>query len=316
MKIEEYELDFSQTASDIADLDIKQWREKYPLDYFKMAALINYVDKTLPVKDAYISAFKILYTATRRYIPDLLYKYVSLSNDKASNEKRFSTLQNRTLYLSKVEGFNDPFDGKAFYYDPDRFQTFNWLRPYNGRIIDDFSSYIRIVALTENDVNSLPMWAHYANNHSGFCIAYNMKDNPDLYSTIYQVQYTEQRLDITTFLERHASTLENLNQNEGEKLIRSISLPIVHMSMLLSCIKNSSWSYEKEYRCIASTRTEGMPYMEANASEIYIGMNCDHEHVKRLLEIGYTLKIPVYKMTFDEVSPDYKFSVKPVLMSK
>ena len=29
-------------------------------------------------------------------------------------------------------------------------------------------------------MNSMPMWAHYSNNHRGFCVAYDMKDDANI----------------------------------------------------------------------------------------------------------------------------------------
>lgn len=53
-----------------------------------------------------------------------------------------------------------------------------------------------------------------------------------------------------------------------------------------------------------------MPYIEAKPKEIYIGMNCAPTNAKHLLKIGDVLKIPVYKMDFDECTSNYELTAK------
>lgn len=48
----------------------------------------------------------------------------------------------------------------------------------------------------------MPMWAHYANNHAGFCVSYDMKENKQLSGCTFPVQYTNQRIDITSLMDQ------------------------------------------------------------------------------------------------------------------
>ena len=86
-------------------------------------------------------------------------------------------------------------------------------------------------------------------------------------------------------------------------------LPLTHLAILLNNIKHSSWAYENEFRCVMSTNSPGMPYIDAKAKELFVGLNCKPSHRKRLLGIGEKLGIPVHSMTFDELSSDYQLSV-------
>ena len=43
----------------------------------------------------------------------------------------------------------------------------------------------------------------------------------------------------------------------------------------------------------------------AKPKEIYIGLNCSESNIEKLIKIGKTLKIPVYKMFFDELSESF-----------
>ena len=58
------------------------------------------------------------YTEATEYksscIPDVLYKYFWLDDNKDKNALRLSTLERGEIYLSTLDQFNDPFEGKAF----------------------------------------------------------------------------------------------------------------------------------------------------------------------------------------------------------
>ena len=316
MKLEDYQIQIPSKVADAETFDKEKWREETPIDYFKMAAILNHVDNTLPIDEAFTAAFDVMYKVTRLYIPDSLYKFFSLSDEEESNEKRFRTLENSKLFLSEVSSFNDPFDCRAYYYDPSQLMKYDWLSEYNGRLFDNPCSYLRVASLTQNDPSSLPMWAHYASNHRGYCVSYKISENPDLSTLSYPVQYTDKRIDITRFVDHRAQLLTNLDRRsiptDGvNSPVRSIALPMVYLVMVLSSLKHSSWSYEREFRCLASTRSPGMPYIYAKASEIYIGINCKKENVDRLYQIGEKLGVPVYQMRFDEMSPDYQLSKTP-----
>ena len=165
----------------------------------------------------------------------------------------------------------------------------------------------------------MPMWAHYANNHRGFCVAYDMKDqaNITLAGCTFPIQYTDDRLDITSFMKEYMNmvSLEVERQSaQGRKEIIISDLSLIYVSQFLCNIKHSTWSYEKEFRCTNGTNTEGMPYIDAVPKAIYIGMNCNEKNKKELIEIAKILSIPVYQMQLEELSEN--FSLEEVLISK
>ena len=215
--------------------------------------------------------------------------------------------------MEDIKDFNDPFDGKGFFYNPAQLINIERLKPHGGRWIDDFNKYIKASSLTENGVQSMPMWAHYAGNHAGFCVSYDMGANPSLSSCTFPVQYTDERIDMTSFMrEKAQQTCAEIDRQiaMGRKEIIIDDLSVIFMSLLLCNLKHTSWSYEKEFRCTTSSAAKGMPYIEAKPKEIYIGMNCAPTNAKHLLKIGDVLKIPVYKMDFDECTSNYELTAK------
>jgi hypothetical protein len=182
------------------------------------------------------------------------------------------------------------------------------LKPHGGRFIDDFNAFIKATSLTRNGVQSMPMWAHYGSNHTGFCVSYDMKTNVELSSCTLPVQYTDDRLDITSLMREQAQKVsEEIDRQSaaGKKEIILNDLTIIFMASLLCNIKHTSWSYEQEFRCTTGATAKGMPFIEAKPNEIFIGINCAPFHAKRLLEIADSWNIPVHKMKFDESSETY-----------
>lgn len=314
MKIEDinYTLPTAEIASD--DFDREKWLQEHPIDYFKLLYVLFNTTKNAPTdmpRNFVMNVvFEMLYPVTRLYIPDTLYKFYSLNDDKELNEKKFSTLQNKQIFMSDIKDFNDPFDGKAFFYDPKQLANIKRLQHINGRIIEDFTTFYKGTALTENDTSCMPMWAHYSNNHQGFCVAYDMKNpaNTALAGCTFPIQYTDERLDITSFMKKYvsmvASEVDKKSVYRIEQIIRN-DLSLVYVAQLLCNIKHSTWSYEKEFRCTMGAQSKGMPYVDAVPKAIYIGMNCKEQNRNKLVEIARSLSISVHQMRLDELAEKY-----------
>lgn len=310
MKIEDIPIPAPKIV-DENNIDLEKWRREVPINYYELARFLTVSNHPLVKKEV----FKTIYQAVQLHIPETLYKYISLSGKTGSDEKRFDALLKNRLFLSEVSSFNDPFDCKAYYYDPKALMKYEELKPHNGKIIDDFSSMLRVVSLTSNGVQSLPMWAHYANNHAGFCVSYDMTDRDNLFlkSCTFPVFYTDDRLDITSVMDSFVSSVKTeikVQSAAGKKEILIDDFSIVFLASLLCNVKQSSWSYENEYRCTEGATAPGIPFVDAKAKEIFVGLHCKEEHVKRLREIGGVLGIPVYKMAFNECSAGYQLSVE------
>ena len=323
MKIED--INYTLPTAEIAekDFDKEKWIKEHPIDYFKLIYVLFKTSKT-PPKDisptlAVDVAFQALYPVTRLYIPDTLYKFFSLNDDNELNKRKFDTLHNQQIFMSKINEFNDPFDGKAFFYDSKQLADIKRLEHVGGKIIDDFTAFNRGTALTENNTSCMPMWAHYSNNHQGFCVAYDMKNpaNTTLAGCTFPIQYTDERLDITSFMKNYFTKLSSevdRHVSEGIRQIPLNDLSLIYVAQFLCNIKHSTWSYEKEFRCTAGAQAKGMPYIDAVPKAIYIGMHCKEVNRKKLVEIARSLSIPVYQMRFEELSE--KYALEEVLLKR
>lgn len=314
MKIED--INYTLPTAEITEKDFnkEKWLQDHPVDYFKLIHVLFNTTKNAPTdvpRDFVMNVvFELLYPVTRLYIPDTLYKFYSLNDDQELNDKKFKTLQNKQIFMSNIKDFNDPFDGKAFFYDSKQLADIKRLEHVGGKIIDDFTSFNRGTALTENNTSCMPMWAHYSNNHQGFCVAYDMKNpaNTTLAGCTFPIQYTDERLDITSFMKKYFCKLSlevDRQVSRGIKQIPINDLSLVYVAQFLCNIKHSTWSYEKEFRCTAGAQAKGMPYIDAVPKAIYIGMNCTEQNRSKLIEIARSLSIPVYQMQLDELSEKY-----------
>ncbi len=292
--------------------DLEKWRKESPMDYILAMNLI----KNSSYKDV---VFHTIYRITRLYVPDVLYKFFALTDNIELNEQKILTLERQQIFMSDIKDMNDPFDNKAFFYRPDRLIKFPSLINCGGRIIDDFSNYIKGSAFTANDFNSMPMWAHYASNHRGFCISYDLKDkdNVGLAGCVFPVQYSSLRIDVTDIMEQQMEMMEyeiEKQMSEGKKQIRISDLTIVYMASFLCNIKHESWKYENEFRCTTGAIAKGMPYFPAKPKRMYIGMNCSRTYKERLVRVAHSLQIPVYKMKVHEFSLDFNLSYEELSM--
>ena len=311
MKIEDLHYDPPAEPISEENWDLGKWRKEMPMDYLKALFLILQADNC----EIQTEIFKTVYHVTRMHVPDVLYKYYSLSDNETKNMRKFQTLSDGKIYMSNIQEFNDPFDGKGFFYDPSKLMDIERLKAHGGRYIDDFTNYIRGTCFTSNGVQSMPMWAHYSGNHTGFCVAYDTKANMELKTNVFPVQYTDDRLDVTTLMKKQAQIIsEKIDQSEkkGQRITILDDYSIVYMALLLYNIKHISWSYEQEFRCTTASNSPGMPFIDAKPKAIYIGMNCVSVHAQRLQEIADSWQIPVYQMCFDECIGTFELTAKEV----
>lgn len=238
-----------------------------------------------------------------KFIPKKLYKYYPLfdsdkSNYKEENKSRLSVIMNDEIWLSKFSDLNDPFESKALIHN-------NLLNNKDVGSLDVIlkiiNSEYRVSSFTTHLYDSMPMWAHYANNHKGFCVEFEIGLPDFIYPVIYQEKkaYTEQMLKVL-------SKIKQNNCNDKE-LIRSN----IYMIISSLCIKHKSWEYENEFRLLATCKH----YIEETSKPIdnifsccefgilarhfYAGLNCSDENLSLIKEAAKPLKMGVSKMVLD-----------------
>jgi hypothetical protein len=182
--------------------------------------------------------------------PDYLYKY--RKDDRHSLNALF---EGKAIFSSR-KAFNDPFDSHFKLVDPTirewelidlsnrvclgphpprapRFLKDKKVTTEGARFLSDFKRFIadrvdsyRFLCLSANPT-SAPMWAHYSDNHEGFCIEFKSK-----FVKADKVLYREPQFDIK---------LASFLISQGD-----IQLSIDLWQALRA--KHTDWSYEQEYR--------------------------------------------------------------------
>lgn len=294
---------------------LKAWKAENPMDYIKGVEFI------LGSRDPK-TTMEALYRIARLQVPKRLYKYFSLSTDNILNMKKLDTLAAQQVYMADVEELNDPYDGYG--YICDRASIERALRSagfdFDPAILD-FASMLRIASFTSCAADSMPMWAHYAGNHEGYCVEYCLDgENANLTRDVFPVQYTDTRIDITEPVKRellNQLTISKLSLFSGGNMKVDVQ-KLVFLAILLENVKQTSWAYENEYRLTIPTASSPSKFAGATPHAIYIGMNCDdgHKHTedrKRLLSIGADLDIPVYEMSKAPLSTGFNLISNRIL---
>lgn len=144
-----------------------------------------------------------------------------------------------------------------------------------------------IACLSESD-DSLLMWAHYANNHRGICVEYDlMKINTQLQFTPVPIIYSKDRVCFNVL------NPDNAGNDSVELFIKSITS------------KSEEWSYEREWRIIRDdaacgdrwdTEKKGALLDMICPSSIILGCATEKELENTVRDFCKENRIPLYKM--------------------
>lgn len=244
-------------------------------------------------------------------IPKVLSKFIALSNNENENEKRFFSLENNKIWISSIDAYNDPFEFRTFYVDDaivkaGGYDT-SWRNAYQ-KWIYDYWKKAGVASLSKNSFQSLLMWAYYSNNHSGFCVEYDVVDE----SKIWAVAYTDKRIEFAGKLcNLLIDIFNNIDENNVVHLTPEMRCTLAVLKMQL-CSKHSSWGHEKEYRVIADLKEEGngfnldLSVAGLRVKRVIAGLNCKKEHVDRLQKISsFVFGKNIVKLQLDMFGKEY-----------
>lgn len=226
-------------------------------------------------------------------IPDKLIKFIWLDGS-ATDDKKFLSLKRNEIWFAQKDFLNDPYEYKGMLLDRQKMSEAG----YPIDIIDyyqtlfDFSAY-GITCLSSNNIDYLPMWAYYTNNHKGFCVEYEVikKD------CIHEVLYEPERIKVASLIFQSREAIKKAiisGQREQADFYSTIFLQNLF-------IKAKSWEHEKEYRIVYPLNNSvGMNVLVSKLgmriSRIVAGINCSENDVVRLNEISNELGLGnVYK---------------------
>lgn len=235
--------------------------------------------------------------------PNTIYKYRNWENPKHQR-----ILNNQEIYFTSCNKFNDPFDSTIpvrydlasedqilQYYKKHLKKAFSHLTKSevlkkaqdavkkgvykNPTQIELLKKYMMIKREKDFGVfscsqikDSILMWTHYANDHKGFCVGFNIAElmkfkekigvEKGILFNLYKVKYQKNY----PVLIPTGTSADEFTQLEPFR------------------IKSSIWKYEKEFRLILITGTNLQIQLPDSAiSEIVIGCNMSDKHKKELI---------------------------------
>ncbi|HCE2445491.1 TPA: DUF2971 domain-containing protein [Vibrio parahaemolyticus] len=222
-----------------------------------------------------------------------LYKYLPV------NKNTIESFINEYVWYSNPASFNDPFDCALISSD----------------ILKDIIHDTKIIHCLSADYKNLLMWSHYADSHRGICIEYTsytereidelLKEEPEnvtsdmlcIINNAIEVKYSSQD-EINEYLSLFPQSdrdmylyISGMTKEDGTKAIGKVIDGLV--------IKHESWSYEKEFRIIATKNKNNKVYPPGKITRIYFGANMNPLD-KRTIAILFDEKCELISMGFDK----------------
>lgn len=230
-----------------------------------------------------------------------IYKYCNF-NQKYSLEN----FKQGVEYLESVDCFNDPYDS-YFFVDQNKLKPFysKKIRGHINGVYEDIKhsmqKYTIVSCFSASEITTnILMWSHYAHNHEGFCIEYDMNDLISFISKenrvkIFPIVYSNKMPDLTELLVKYLST----GEIDG-KMFKTVIM------------KMKQWEYEKEWRLISGAdivepkeRLISMPKPKA----IYLGVKIKKENETEIKQVAQKKGIAIFKMD-SPTGDEYKLQVK------
>jgi hypothetical protein len=202
--------------------------------------------------------------------PPELYRYRSLKKI----HRELEAIEQKFLYCAAYDTLNDPMEG--LYRSSNALRKSADYRTIRESIIEN-KNKIGICSFSEIH-NHGPMWAHYADEFKGICIAYNLSK-------------------LLKSLARDV-TFVRMFYNEDEPAVR-LSDPEPAMKIL--SYKNYRWLYEREWRMFGELGSVSYAKSEC-VTRVYLGSRmADTRRVQIIARLD-DLNIPTHDMTIDKYS--------------
>lgn len=175
----------------------------------------------------------------------------------------------------------------------------------------------------DNFKKNITMWSHYANNHKGFCVEYDLSflndktsftiENHQYYDESLQESYLDQRLKAiikaglfpvmytSSRVNIPVSKLMKINIDDNGDLQHNSDIDAILYKTYI--VKSSNWGYEKEWRLILDGNISSyydnkipFPYIKC----IYLGCKMDQQTKRTIIGIGKDLNFEVIPLVMDD----------------
>jgi hypothetical protein len=198
-------------------------------------------------------------------IPEVLYKYMSLERFKKEGMDNYLAGE---AYFNNYGTFNDIFEGipeKCYLKEQDADFFYKKLKKTLA------------CCLSENNDNEL-LWAHYANQHNGVCIGYNVepiilnKEKIELIAINYGDNY---KPSLYNPLINAIGIYKNHPDEFNNKLTDPSYLEFIVWLLIKFILshKSKKWNNEQEWRLLIPSGEKGFKKI-GTVKDIYFGARC------------------------------------------
>jgi len=279
----------------------------------------------------------------RRYL--IQYIKNNFCDDQGQKKENFTTeelnrIQRSKTYVHHLESF---YRGTEEYYDVKRKILEGKSEDFNRKVRELISkskedvenkvvkirhANIRVScfsALTKDDKfkEHIAMWSHYADNHKGFCVEYDLSflkeptsfeiEDHKYHDESYHQKYLDERLRASIkaglFPIIYSSSRVNIPFTKLQNVKIDDDGNIKHHSDIDAIlyktyiVKSSNWSSEKEWRLIIDGKISNyydnkipFPYVK----RVYLGCKIDSQTKSTIIDIGKELDFEVVTLIMNE----------------
>lgn len=196
------------------------------------------------------------------------------------NKFTLQNLTNQNNWVADPFEFNDPFEFSL--YDNvsidknGNHRNLNHIEKANVIKFKDSINEYGIVCYTSEFSNTL-LWSHYADNHKGMCLVFDVENKDKLYKVKYQERFPE--INLT----------DDANTHEEIKTIVTT--------------KSIDWEYENEYRQVFIMKNMLYKY-PGELVEIIFGCRTPYDDIKMVSNIAVSKNknIKISKMHMDNAT--------------
>ena len=240
---------------------------------------------------------------TQNQLPKTIYKFISLTDNEKDNLDKLTSLENNQIWFSRIDKLNDPFDGYSCCYLNDiiyseKYENIDEFIEAWSNFLNKLREELYSTSFTKC-IDNIPMWAHYTNNFSGFCLEFEVVDP----SKLFDIKYSARKFDVQLIMDKIMTEYyEGLIEHEQFELI----LRAFHF--YLCSIKSNQWIYEQEIRsilyksnCTGNGQLVNITALGLKIKRIYVGCNASKENFDTLNLIAKKLGVNI-----TSVNPDFK----------
>lgn len=309
--------DGAQKALEIIDDIYPDYEKSCPYEYFQKRSIHEMWARLLVEQDNEESAYDHLKKAAfYMFIDNVTYDGYEYFSFRSFTDYALTDIRENALCLAHPSTFNDPMDTillrwNQYMINKSKDGIDKRLHILYQKVFDHLKvrCFVRTNKLPRGDKDipeplqhienvNLLMWAHYARNHTGFCVKYVLPDNV--------VRNADKENFLTT---RIGNVIYYPEMLFGKK--RGFSV----MDALYA--KHDIWSYENEVRLVQFDANDNKNFKtiklpENSIRSIYLGLKCTDENREEMKLLLRNRNIRLYQMEVDKAD-SYKLVKKRIM---